>query len=219
MEKKMCKYCNNEITKSNQAVQYKKTGIKIRNECKTCRSKMNIAFKSKSYEEKLLPCLVCNKLCMRKMAKPLCSLECRLKNNISIENGCWIWLGKKGQDGYGQIMINKKRQRVHRVSHELFIGPITDKLIILHSCNNPLCINPDHLSQGTIKQNSIDMIFSGNSMRGSKNHFAKLDEKKVISIRQMHKKGFPLVILASKFNVTIHCIKQIISRRIWKHIE
>ena len=77
-----------------------------------------------------------------------------------------IWQGKIGMDGYGLIMIDNKRNRVSRVSYELFNGAIGDNMLVCHTCDNPPCINPDHLFVGTNKDNMKDMA---NKKRASKN--------------------------------------------------
>jgi hypothetical protein len=80
-------------------------------------------------------------------------------------SGCWLWLGALFNDGYGAMTANGKCRRAHRISYQEFVGPIPDGLHLLHSCDVPTCINPDHLRPGTPKDNKGDQI-SRNRHRG-----------------------------------------------------
>jgi hypothetical protein len=87
----------------------------------------------------------------------------RLSANLVLaENGCWEFTGTKTPKGYGRISFNGVHEYTHRVSWILHNGPIPKGLVILHSCDNPPCCNPEHLSVGTHKDNSRDMVRKGN---------------------------------------------------------
>lgn len=70
---------------------------------------------------------------------------------------CWQWLDTE-RFGYGQVDIDGKRQMAHRYSYELVIGPVPAGLFLRHKCDNPICVNPDHLTPGTHQQNMDDMV-------------------------------------------------------------
>lgn len=78
------------------------------------------------------------------------------------DTGCWVWTGTmQNSKGYGSIYYDRKNERVHRVSYKLFIGPIPDGLFVLHRCDNPPCINPEHLFLGTPMDNTRDCLSKG----------------------------------------------------------
>jgi hypothetical protein len=78
---------------------------------------------------------------------------------VDENSGCWNWIANKCS-GYGQIKINGKMIRAHRFSYEYFVGPLEDNLEICHNCNNPSCVNPEHLRQDTKSSNMIDRSYS-----------------------------------------------------------
>ena len=85
------------------------------------------------------------------------------------ENSCWIWLGSKDKDGYGKMSICKKDIRAHRFSFYIYWGFIKQKLIC-HSCDNPSCVNPNHLWIGTHKQNRRDCVNKKRTFEQQKTH-------------------------------------------------
>jgi|688.fasta_scaffold1093808_2 hypothetical protein len=82
-------------------------------------------------------------------------------------SGCWLWL-KCEAKGYGKIRFKNKLATASRVSYETFICDPGDKHV-LHKCDNPLCINPEHLFLGTHDDNMRDKVSKNRSMKGSKN--------------------------------------------------
>jgi len=214
---KICKYCKSIITKEKRAIQIRKGIERVRNECKPCRVKISVAWKRKSLEEKKMPCLICGILCIRKMSKPLCSLKCRLLSAIKKESKCWFWTGIIDKHGYGKLRINKKRVLAHRASYEIFVGIIASKMLILHSCNNRACINPDHLKQGTVQDNSNDMINANRSLQGEKHHKAKLTESDVRKIRELGN-NLSQQKIANMFGVSQLNVSLILRNKAWKHV-
>ncbi len=140
------------------------------------------------------------------------------------ENGCWVFTGAKTKMGYGKFTVSHQKWRLaHRISWQVHFGSIPDKLLILHKCDNPSCVNPEHLFLGTHLDNIRDMIKKGrqnatgakNPVRGEKHPFAKLSNNDVLSIRKddrMHR------VIAGSYGVTQPLITMIKNNKIWKGI-
>lgn len=94
------------------------------------------------------------------------------KYSVDPSTGCWNWTGATDKDGYGYLAsaTNGVRwsKKAHRASYEEFIGPIPEGEMVLHSCDNPPCINPAHLHLGDHKVNAQEMVERGraNPCRG-----------------------------------------------------
>lgn len=117
------------------------------------------------------------------------------KNNVNIFNskvqitpGCWIWLGSKDPCGYGRFK-GPAGESAHRNSYFYFIGEIPHGMQICHRCDNPECVNPDHLFAGSNQDNVDDKISKGRHPRGEKSATAKINFKTVSEIRSRYIKG------------------------------
>jgi len=76
-------------------------------------------------------------------------------------SGCWLWTASRNGDGYGFMTvgsrgIDRSYRGAHRVSYEIYVGPIPDGMCVLHRCDVPACVNPAHLFLGTQRDNALD---------------------------------------------------------------
>jgi len=131
---------------------------------------------------------------------------------------CWLWSGYTLPTGYGNMQIRTpkiKNMRAHRVSWELYRGPIPDGLMVLHKCDVRACVNPNHLFLGTNADNMADMAAKKRSCLGEKNGRVKLTASEVLEIRD-RPEGYARV--ARVYGVSKSCIRLIVTRKNWKHI-
>lgn len=101
----------------------------------------------------------CGKRCERNMASE--PLDVRLLRNVKKTDGCWLWTGYTSTFGYGMMRFMGKSQNAHRLSWQVHRGPIPDGLSVLHKCDVPACVNPDHLFLGTQSDNMKDCASKG----------------------------------------------------------
>jgi len=140
---------------------------------------------------------------------------------IKRANGCWLWISSHNKSGYGLLWINRKGIKAHRIAYTLYKGIIPFGMHVLHRCDNPPCVNPDHLFLGTQTDNNLDRDKKGrnNVARGEDTALAKLTTKDVLAIRKSY---IPYknssVKLAKKYGVKHSTILNIISNKTWKHL-
>lgn len=138
-------------------------------------------------------------------------------------NGCILWGGQRDKHGYGTIFSGprpRKHLLAHRVSYEIFRGPIPAGLGVLHECDNPPCINPYHLFLGTQADNMADKMHKGRQCPGEQHYLHKLTEADVRAIRNRYLQGDESYAqLGKEFGVHEGTIKQIIRGKSWKHVN
>jgi hypothetical protein len=136
------------------------------------------------------------------------------------EAGCWLWKLSGNRFGYGRIYWNKKRSHAHRISYELHKGPLSEKDLVLHSCDTPACVNPEHLFVGDHLANSMDMYIKKrqNPPIGSRNRHAILNEEIVKDVILQLAQGFKARDLADKYNVHKSTIFNIKNKKTWRHV-
>lgn len=136
-------------------------------------------------------------------------------------SGCWLWT-KSDNGRYGLLSKGGRQRRAHRISYELHVGQIPDGMVVMHECDNPLCVNPGHLRVGTQLENIKDRDTKGrqvpNHPKGESNGMRKLSETEVLSIRRLRSVGWTMTNIAARFGVSRTAISVILSGKYWKHI-
>lgn len=141
------------------------------------------------------------------------------KIDIKESNECWEWTGKRCH-GYGAFKHQGKLRIATRVCYALTHGKTElDRPYILHSCDNPPCCNPEHLSAGTAKINSDECSERGRRRIGSRAPGAKLTEESVACIKKEIFAGVKWIELANKFGVALGTIQNIAIDRAWRHVK
>lgn len=141
---------------------------------------------------------------------------------VDIQDGgrCWEWLGHRNRWGYGAFWLNGKHLRAHRFVYELIHGPIPDGLVVMHSCDNPACVRPDHLSLGTHRDNWLDSKKKGRQVQrnlyGEESPKAKLTDEQVATIRDHYAQGQRAQYLADEYGVGVATIYALIRFCSWK---
>jgi len=156
------------------------------------------------------------------MARPARSLYSRFIRKVLLdcEANCWEWTGGKAGIGYGTIhQDGRGTVRAHRVSFELFNGPIPDGLCVLHRCDNPGCVNPTHLFLGDHQDNMADRDAKERTLRGRKHPRAKLTESDVRTIHQRLADGYTQNEIAESLGVTQAQISHISRGHQWSHLK
>lgn len=140
------------------------------------------------------------------------------------ESGCWLWDGANISSNpnkqYGQLKWRNTHFLAHRLSMFLAGRSPLNGLNILHECDTPRCVNPDHLKPGTHIENMQDMRMKGRgrSLQGSQIKTAILNEDKVKEIRSARKGGIGRNVLADMYGVAISTIADVELRRSWTHV-
>lgn len=145
-------------------------------------------------------------------------------------SGCWLWIGSTSR-GYGIIrrVRSDRAILVHRLAWKQKFGEIADGLFVCHKCDNPACVNPDHLFLGTPAENMADKTVKGRQSRGDKHrqimrrvspkgehvNTAKLTPAQVVEIRNSDGSHSAVARLYGVSNVLVGLIRK---RRVWKHI-
>ena len=146
------------------------------------------------------------------------------------DSGCHLWIRSKNPDGYGYFGIRRKTVRAHRFAWERANGPIPKGMFVCHSCDNPSCVNTEHLFLGTQKENMADAKKKGRTAsgdrQGSRKHpetrprgedhcRCKFTKEQVLFIRTS---SISQKKLAKKFGVSKGAIEHIKNYDTWKHV-
>lgn len=141
---------------------------------------------------------------------------------VNPETGCWEWTGNLSGNGYGQMVVKRKKFLVHRVAAAQWLGlDISDSSkLVCHHCDNPICFNPEHIYVGTPADNMRDRRERGrqNVKRGEEAPQAKLSEGQVMKMREMYAEGATYDELAAWSGVNRHTCKEAVKGITWRHL-
>lgn len=171
----------------------------------------------------------------RREQKACCSRRCgelqkgrtpiqeRFWKYVTKTETCWIWTGCKSPKGYGRIAdydgVRSQMRLAHCLSFEIHRGPIHSGLHVCHSCDNPPCVNPDHLFLGTNRDNIDDKMAKGRQAKGSKVWNSKINDDIVREIRRRRAEGERPGRLAEEFGISGPTVSDLLHGRTWQHVE
>lgn len=138
------------------------------------------------------------------------------------DNACWIWTGALDHCGYGLIFWLGKPRRAHRISLQFKLSrAIREGMLALHNCDNPPCVRPEHLYEGTHADNGRDKHHHGRSntgestSRGERHYLAKLGVKTIARAKALRQIGWSEYAIAKRFGVSRSTIAQLFQGRSW----
>lgn len=144
------------------------------------------------------------------------------KYRINPDSGCWEWTASLIGKGYGQFKCaeDPRQQYAHRFSYLIHKGEIPAGKCVLHRCDNPKCVNPDHLFVGSKLDNGQDMQRKGRSTYGEKNTQAVLSAADIRTIRSLCAEGeLPQWRIAKMFGIQQMEVSRIYRRERWAHVK
>lgn len=154
----------------------------------------------------------------RKFGHKYKTTEERFWERVSVQpEGCWDWLGAKNHGGYGHFWIDRQMD-AHRASYLINVGPIPERMYVLHKCDNPACVRPDHLFLGSQTTNMVDCRAKGRVRMGEtqwRHRLTEADVRIVLSLRGTESHTS----IAKKFNVARPTISYVCERKTWKHVS
>lgn len=139
------------------------------------------------------------------------------KVEILGENECWPWKAYRDKRGYGKYWYEGKMIKAHRFSLFISRGELGEGYSCLHSCDNPCCCNPKHLSWGTHQDNSDDQISRNRQYKGESHHNSLYNNEIVDSILRMKMHGFNIHEISSKLGLKETGVINVYIGRSWKH--
>lgn len=162
------------------------------------------------------------------------ALRARFWQKVDRSSECWTWTAVKNHWGYGRIMVQGKARAAHRVSYLISNGPVPAGMCVLHTCDNPPCVNPSHLFLGTLKDNMLDMVRKGrgpsrlfthgpsgprtNTAKGESHGHSFLREADVREMRALRATGLSYAAIARRFGIHSTTARDICVRQRWKHV-
>lgn len=153
----------------------------------------------------------------------------RFMSHVTKTESCWEWTAAKNEKGYGVVGVGGRTYKAHRWLYAITIGSIPESLCLLHSCDNPSCVNPAHLVLGTRADNNKDMCDKGRHAtvedytkegcypRGENHHAARLTANMVAQLREDRSVGMSYSKLSSKYGISSGHCHRIVNNKAWRH--
>jgi hypothetical protein len=204
------------------------TSGKVRRVCEACGKEFYVW----ASNLKQTPGRWCGQACYLKWRHSPSVAAQRFWTHVDTSGECWEWQSVCGEDGYGQFWFRSDFVRAHRFAYQITHGEIGDGMLICHTCDNPKCVRPEHLFQGTPAENSADMARKGRAasgdrhvsrlyperlMQGDRHYGAKLTQSQVDDIRRRFAAGGETQAgLAREYGVSRSAVYLIVSNKSWK---
>lgn len=139
------------------------------------------------------------------------------KYEVDEVTGCWNFIGCKDHKGYGRIRVNYRHWQAHRYSLSLVLGrDIQPGKVVMHTCDNPACVNPSHLKEGTQRENMLDCISKGRGgNRGSGYHGPSKNKRdpvaeRIQKVMRAYRRGMTAQTIANQFCWRVDWVRKII---------
>ena len=131
-------------------------------------------------------------------------------------NGCWQWTAGRDTRGYGVLKVDGVQSGAHRLSWELHRAPLQDGISVLHHCDTPACVRPDHLFLGTQGDNMADMVAKGRQVKGAQHSHAKLTDdqaRAILADGRIHR------LIAAEYGLHRRTVDRIKRGELWRHLD
>lgn len=147
------------------------------------------------------------------------SMQDRFWRKIFKTDNCWFWIGGSNEHRYGVFWFRNRLHKAHRVSWIIHNGEIPDGMDILHKCDNPPCVRPDHLFVGDAKINGLDAASKHRTPQGERHWNSKLTAEQVLEIRANYVKWAKnQSAVAAKYGISVITLRNIVYNRHWRHL-
>jgi hypothetical protein len=149
-------------------------------------------------------------------------LAARFWAKVKKTGACWLWLGSVNETGYGRVGVclqgGWRITYAHRVAYLLTRGEIPDNLCACHHCDNPPCVNPEHIFLGTRQDNNADAIRKGRLLSGEAHPLHRLTHAEVQEMRSLHSRGETHRALGLRFGVSHTTVWSIAHFHHWRAV-
>lgn len=142
----------------------------------------------------------------------------RFNEKINKTETCWLWTGATKTNGYGNFGLNNKSFGAHVMAVLLDGRDVPQGYEVMHKCDNPACVNPEHLVVASHKENMADASRKGRMVRGERHQFAKANDEMVRQIRAKAAQGIKQAALAKEYGIHQTTVGKIVLNKIWKHV-